>query len=125
MQIRWDDEVVETWIRKAMGRLGIDRMPTSNELRRLLPLGNALACRISRTGGLDALADRMGIERSDHASRKGWVWEDWFSEQASERGLLVVKRNRVKSPHDLIVSGFTVDVKVATGAQIANGLQWT
>lgn len=123
MRISWTEPMVEREIRRALRRLGLARMPTARELTEIGmgPLTNQIA----RRGGFDAWADRLGLLRSEHASRVGWAWEEWVAREASQRGMAVEKRGRVKEAYDLRIGGKTVDVKVANGARIAGGTQWT
>jgi len=102
------------------------QMPTTRELRRL-PRGNALSGAARRYGPktMDGWADMLGLSRRDHASRTGWNWEQWFADQAASHGLTVDRSTRVKAPFDMMVGTRRIDVKVAFGAFVANGWQWT
>lgn len=126
MRTRWTESLIEQRLRDAVAALAVSRMPTANELRSL-PGGNALACKVSRTcNGFDGWADRLGLERAEHASRKGWRWEEWIAEQAEARGMNVERRRRVKEPWDLLINGRAVDVKVSRPYKNSTGtFQWT
>ena len=102
------------------------RMPTVRELREM-PRGNALAVAARRYGPktMDGWADALGLSRRNHDSRTGWDWEQWFSDQAESRGFSVVRSTRVKAPFDMMIGTRRIDVKVAFGAFLANGWQWT
>lgn len=123
MRIRWTDEMAGEHLRAAVAELGLSRMPTVSELR---SIGRGpLATRLCRTGGMDGWADRAGLARAQHASRKGWRWEEWFAGMASGRGLDVERSTRCKCPWDMKINGKTVDVKMANGRDHGHGLQWT
>lgn len=124
MRTRWSNELRETQLRAAVRALSLPRMPTASELR-TLDGGNALAIQLSRHGGLDAWADRIGLLRADHDSRRGWRWETVVAQLARDRGLEVEERPTVKSPWDLKIRGRTVDVKSAVPAWVSGGFQWT
>jgi hypothetical protein len=119
----WTDLTIEAEIRPLIVGHGWAAMPSANALRAVGQ--NALAVAITRHGGMDAWADRLGLARSEHDSRLGWTWEDWFADQARSRGLTVTQRTRVKDPIDLSVNGHRVDVKSAMGRVISGGTQWT
>lgn len=124
MREQWSRYRIDSEIRRFIARAGLSRMPTARELR--VAGEKLLATEIPRHGeSYDSTADRLGIARADHSSRRGWEAEEWFAGLARDRGLAVVARDRVKAPYDLTVSGVRVDVKYARGAQIANGPQWT
>lgn len=101
-------------------------MPTTSELR-LKQGGNALVLAAHRYGPktMDGWADLIGLTRREHASRTGWNWEQWFAHQAESRGFSVDRSTRVKAPFDMQIGSKRIDVKVAFGAFIANGWQWT
>lgn len=122
--VKWTPELVETHIREAMTEFGIDCMPTANALRDSR-FANVISAAIRLFGSMDECADALGIRRAEHDSRKGWAWEEWVGEEAEARGFAVESRGRVKAPFDLSVNGKRVDVKVAIGAWVANGWQWT
>lgn len=121
---KWTPEKVESGIRKVIEELGLDRMPTSTEIRRVT--GNhALAGKVAKDGGYDSWAARLGLPVSNHDSRKGWAWESWVSSVARERNLHVEPRSRVKDKFDLLIGSKRVEVKSAVGAVIAGEIQWT
>lgn len=123
--MRWTDEAVEAAIRDAMVRLKIDHMPTSVDLRSLEPDGNALACKIARSGGYDHWADRLGVPVSEHGTRFGWTWEQWFAEQAAAKGYEVERRGTLQFPADVKVQDHWVDVKATVATVIRGVPQWT
>lgn len=124
MRNSWTDNEVDRRVHEARSLLSLERMPTASELR-TLKNGNALAVAVSRRGGFDGVADRLGLVRAEHDSRKGWRWEAWVAGQARLRGFEVVERSRVKEVADLVINGKTVDVKGANGARYGSGVQWT
>ena len=120
---RWTDELVEERVRRVVASLGLHRMPTRNEI---LQCGDGpLTSKISRTLGFDGWADKLGLARAMHDSRRGWEWEVWFAEMAESRGHNVIRAERRNSPWDLRINGRTVDVKMATGRDYGHGMQWT
>lgn len=125
MRIRWTEEEIAKRLASSVEDLNLTRMPTASELRQL-DHGNALACAITRNGGLDHWASRLGLKPAEHASRKGWKWEDWAGDLLEGLGGMNVQRSRrVKNPWDLMVNGFSVDVKYAKCSIQSGGAQWT
>lgn len=123
MPIKWTDEAVAVAVRAAVAALGLKTMPTSGQFRSLRG-GEALATQVSRRGGYDAWAARLGLPVSVSDTRTGWAWEEWFAGQARARGLFVVTRVSPRESFDLMINGYTVDVKAATGRWTNGAKQW-
>lgn len=121
MRQRWTDQEVRRRLVPLTEAMG--RMPTASEVARLDC--NALAVQVSRRGGFDAWAERLGVAKAMHASRRGWRWEEWVASACRDRGMTVETRPSVKCWWDLRVDGRYVDVKMATGRVHANRWQWT
>lgn len=121
MRRKWTDEKVGAAV-LAIAEGGV--MPTISEMRRKTG-SYALSCQVAQRGGVDRWATELGLRPSQHASRFGWRWEQWFADQARARGCSVDARNGVKCPWDVMVNGQPVDVKAASGAEHAGGRQFT
>lgn len=101
-RIKWADEVVEARLRELAGRFG--RMPSANELR-AEGLG-AMACRVTRTGGLLAWAKRLGlaVNKDGHASEFGESWEDYVTAVLRAHRIQAEPQRR-HAPFDVLANG--------------------
>jgi hypothetical protein len=104
----WTDALVAERLQKHVERLG--RMPTASELRQVGD--NALGVQISRRGGFRHWAEQLGAERKPSETLMGRDWEEHESDWFAALGFNV-KRMTVKSPYDLRVDQWRVDVKAA------------
>ena len=65
----WTDELVESTIYDYMSKLGINRMPTGNEL---IDLNRRdLHCRICRSGGYKGWAEKLNLQLTQCDTRFG------------------------------------------------------
>lgn len=123
MRETWTDKKIAHRIALFCEAAGLDRMPTSSEL--VAADEGALCSAISANGGWDHFSAITGLPNGANDVRVGWAWEGWVAEQARLRGCDVVARDRLHDEYDLVINGAKVDVKYATGAIVANGIQWS
>lgn len=99
-------------------------MPTANELRQVGD--NALAVQISRRGGFREWAERLGADRKRCETAMGRGWEEYEANWFADLGF-DVERMTVKSPYDMRVNQWRVDVKSAhqtAAGYVFAGLKW-
>lgn len=108
----WDENRIETELLQVMKALCIDRMPTSDELRKLGR--NDLHLKISRTKKYSGWAEYLGLGRKSSETLIGQKYESVVSELLHGKGHSVEKMS-TKYPYDLLVNGSVkVDVKVGS-----------
>lgn len=108
---KWNNELIEQEIRKVMEALMINRMPSSNEMRKVV--GNGLPMKVSRTGGFVHWATKLNLPIKNSETEMGRRF------QLVARQLLINKGYDValmstKHPYDLLVNqSIKIDVKSA------------
>lgn len=120
----WTDARIEQALSEAIVAHHWTTMPSCARMAEVLG-SNSLPGAITKHGGMDRWAERMGLATLNHDSRRGWAWEVWMADQARLRGLRCEERDRVKAAVDMHVNGRSVEVKSAVGSWIAGGMQWT
>ncbi len=92
------------------------RMPSSpilHEMKR-----SDLSSQISKRGGFEEWAKRMGVSRAHSDSDTGWDGEIAFMKRLSENGFSPERTKSIKSPYDICVNGIVrIDVKAANYAE--------
>ncbi len=110
--IRWNDETIEKEILKVKDSIGIDRMPSSNEIISVTN-SNGLNNAIARHGGYLYWANKLGLSQSRCETRTGFIGELTIKEILENKGY-EVKKMPCKHPYDLLVNGnIKIDVKAA------------
>lgn len=109
-KISWNDLKVEQGIKKVMGKLDINRMPSASETREVngdYTLSNA----ISRSGGFESWAERLELEMKVSETSLGRKYEEIIANRLREMGF-EIKIMTTKHPYDLLVNDkVKVDVK--------------
>lgn len=108
----WTEEKVKSEILKCMDILGLDRMPTSDELKGLgrMDLHN----KISRTKKYSGWAEVIGLERKSSETTFGQHFEDLVCNMLMDKGHSV-ERMTTRHPYDLLINGSVkADVKAGT-----------
>lgn len=108
VHVTWSDDVIAEHILPHAKRLS--RMPSSQELRAVGD--NSLACAISKHGGFRHWATQLGLETKSSETKMGQKWEDHEAEFFGHLGFDVVQQS-TKSPYDMTVGQWRVDVKAA------------
>lgn len=100
---RWTEGEVESRIAEVMGFYGLDRMPTRSECDSYFG-ETSLSCRISKTCGWYALADRLGLPLKEGETTMGKRWELAAAEMLASMGHDVVRMTQ-NHPYDLLING--------------------
>lgn len=110
--VKWNDDLVESELRKSMDVLCIDRMPTAPELKSIGR--NDLHCRISKTIKYSELSKRLGLERKDSETAQGDKYEGIILEKIKNMGYEVAATT-TKHAYDLLANN-TVKIEVKSGS---------
>ena len=107
---KWTDDFLNSEIRSTMKTLGIERMPSSEELKKIHR--NDLHCAISKRT-YSSVAKKLGLELKRSETKTGNEWEVWAKKHLEELGF-AVELTSTKHPYDLLVEGSVkIDVKFA------------
>lgn len=109
----WDEQKVESGILDTMKHLKIDRMPTRSEILNTVN-GNPLHCRITKSGGYEYWAKKLGLNVKESESKTGWDAEEIAKISIETSFGYKVEKMSKRHPYDLLVNDFIkVDVKCA------------
>lgn len=110
--MKWTDEKIKEELLKSIKILGIDRMPTGNELKSIGR--NDLHCKISRTKKYSGWAEELGLKlKTDNETRDGEKHEKFIYNKLTKMGYKVERMSH-KHPYDLLVNdAIKIDVKSA------------
>jgi hypothetical protein len=109
--MKWTDELIKTELLKSINVLGLDRMPTAEELKGINR--NDLHCKISRTKKYSGWAEELNLSLKSCTTRAGQKYEGVLLEVLKNQGYKV-EAMTTKHPYDLLVnSAIKIDVKVA------------
>lgn len=107
----WSDELIEQELKKSIEILGLDRMPTANELKSIER--NDLHCKVSRTLKYSGWADKLNLNMKDCDTRAGQNFEANLENILKSKGFSV-QRMSTRYPFDLLVNGCVkIDAKVS------------
>jgi hypothetical protein len=107
----WTEERLISELFKSMKALGIDRMPTSTELKSLGR--NDLHIKISRTKKYRGWAETLNLELKSSCTLTGQIHEDFIERILLDKGYSV-ERMSTKHPYDLLVNdAVKIDSKLA------------
>lgn len=125
MKKKWTLETVENEILEVVKFLGIDRMPSRNEVESYsgdTTLSNA----ISRTGGFYAWAEKLGLEVKESETELGIDLENRICDFMKATGFKDCEKTSVKFPYDLLVYGCVkIDVKAARKTKVRTSDAYT
>jgi len=108
----WFDDVIKKELECVICELGIDRMPTTNEINKVLGHCN-LSNAISRNGGFKHWASELGLPMKETDTLFGWMFEDVAKDVLEKNGLFV-ENTPCKFPYDLLVNkSVKVNVKAS------------
>lgn len=122
--IKWDRDSIEIAIKAVMSTAKIDTFPTRTLIRQIT--GNeALGCAISRNGGTQYWAKRLGVEMKRCESKMGHEYECMC-----KRYLTIMGYNceftSARYPYDILVNdNIKIDVKSGKLHQYENGKFFT
>lgn len=109
--MKWTEELIESELLKSIRILGVERMPTAEELKSIGR--NDLHCKVSRTKKYRGWAEHLGLELKRSETVFGQEFERRVAEQLRSHDY-DVELMSTKHPYDLLVDGCVkVDVKVA------------
>jgi hypothetical protein len=110
--MKWTSELLKEELIKSIKVLGIDRMPTGQELKSIGR--NDLHCKISRTKKYSGWAEELGLGlKSGSTTREGQEHEKKVMHLLEGLGY-EVEQMAHKFPYDLLVNGCVkIDVKMA------------
>ena len=110
--IKWNDKLIEDKIYEVMRVLGINRMPSSSETELILR-DSTLSNKLSKTGGFNMWADKLGLEVKKSETQLGHRFEGEARTLIEDLGY-TTQQMSVKYPFDLLVNDkISVDVKAA------------
>lgn len=109
-RIHWNDELIESSLRKIVNGLGINRMPSASEIREYTS-DHRIVCAIGKNGGFRYWADKLNLNMKSCDSLNGWLYEDMIQLDLESRGYSV-ERMKTRYPYDMLVNdSIKVDVK--------------
>lgn len=109
--MKWTEEKIQSELLATIEILGIQRMPTADELKTLGR--NDLHIKVSRTKKYRGWAEMLGLELKSSCTLTGQLQEDVVERMLIEKGYQV-ERMTTKHPYDLLVNGAVkVDSKLA------------
>lgn len=109
---QWTDDMVQDQILNCVSTLGLNRMPSRQELHNFYG-SDALTNRIRRSGGYYGWAERLGLPMKESETQTGKDGEARAKELLEQHGFFV-QRMSTRYPYDLYVNGCVkVDVKTA------------
>lgn len=121
MRTEWTDEKVASRIQKILDATG--KFPTSSYLREYHQ--NDLMCQISKRGGFEFWATKMGVSRAPSDSDTGWDGEKLLVVILGNRGFRCKRQDSVTWPFDILVDDvLRVDVKSANYAEYGHSTGW-
>ncbi|MEK5038806.1 hypothetical protein [Sporosarcina sp. FSL K6-3457] len=107
----WTEELIKSELMKSIGILGVDRMPSAEELKSIGR--NDLHCKISKTKKYSGWANELGLGLKNSETTLGHLFEGHIERVMKGLGFKA-ERMSTKHPYDLLVEGTVkVDVKVA------------
>lgn len=110
----WTDELIEKQLREITGSIG--SFPTATELRQLGR--NDVACIVTKRGGFQYWAERLGLSRKHSDSDTGWDGEKEVMQLFQAGGIECIRSEGIKAPFDLLAGGvLKIDVKTAKYAE--------
>ena len=109
---KWTEEIIISEISNIIKKFNMDTFPTHKEIKDYM--GNSkLTCAISKHGGTNYFAEKMGINTKDCESKFGEKYELLTIEKISELGF-VCKKTNPRFPYDILVeNNIKIDVKVS------------
>jgi len=99
--VKWrtDEDVLQA-IQKAMEELGIDRLPTHNELANTKH--SWLIMQMHKRGGSRAMAEKLGVAAAQgHYKKAGW-WDNWVNiENELRKAMVAINTNEMPTISEL------------------------
>ena len=117
---KWSEEKIIEGIKNAMDKLGIDTFPSNSQLKNFY--GNYGLCnKISKTGGFNYWANKLGLKLKNSETSVGLHWELLCLSYLKGIGYNVEKMS-TRHPYDLMVNkNIKIDVKTAYLYTTKNG----
>ena len=110
--IKWTDELIENAIMELANQFDSPRMPTKSEMEEMRG-DYALSCAVSKHGGFEYWANRLGLEQKYSETALGVEGEKQIAGVLEVKGF-DVKPTSTRHPYDLLVDKCVkVDVKTA------------
>ena len=116
---KWTNQDIVNGIEEVIEFLGIDRMPTKQEIETYY--GNtALLNKIAKTGGLYLWAENLGLEVKDSETKIGLEVEICVMKILKEKGFKC-EMTSIKHPYDLLINNCVkLEVKSARRSYVNN-----
>ena len=112
MGMKWDDNKVRQEILNVKNTLGIERMPSRQEID-LVTQNTALSNKIMKTKGMRGWAKELGLDLKNSETKLGQEYELIIKDMIEKRGYKVDKMT-TRHPYDLLVNNsIKIDVKVS------------
>jgi len=109
---KWTNEKIAKEIYKVMNALGIERMPSNQEIIDVMK-STKLTNAIRRNGGFYEWARRLNLTTKECETKFGKRYEKKLQKYLTKKGY-IVERMSVKHPYDLLVNGcIKIDVKAS------------
>lgn len=116
-RIKWTDQLIEEKIQDAMCGIGINRMPSKQELESFYG-DSALTNKIAKTGGFYHWANALGIEIKQSETFTGYTVENEVKKMLENMGFMC-ELTGIRHPYDILVNGCVkVDVKSARKSKV-------
>lgn len=111
---KWPESAIEEQLRKVCDELG--KFPSAQDLKRIGR--NDISSQISKKGGFEFWATKLGMKREYSDSDTGWDGEKSLMAILQEKGFSCEAASYVKCPYDLRVNSLIrIDVKSANYAE--------
>jgi len=121
MRKQWTDDDVISDLKNICA--GFGRMVTVSDLKEIGR--NDLSCVITRRGGFEVFANKIGYSMPDSDSHFGWKGEAAVAKVLEGRGYLVERMLAKKAPFDILINQVArIDVKTASYAEYGRSTGW-
>lgn len=115
--VEWNEDLIESEIRKVMDMLNINRMPSTSEIKSVLN-DESLTNKISRSGGFFYWARKLRLENKESETKLGQAYEVIAIDLLKAKGY-EVDRMTTLYPFDLLVNNnIKIDIKVGKPGDI-------
>jgi hypothetical protein len=111
---KWNDKKIEEGIRKVVEKIGVERMPTSDEVSK--HFGNGLRKKISSGLGYKAWAKKLNLPLKSNNTNKSLAIEEKMIDVIKKKTGLIAKLTPIKHPFDLLVENkVKIEIKYSEG----------
>ena len=122
---KWTNDSVKEEVEKVIDVLGLGRMPTRNEIN-MVTGSSALYNRISRSGGLYKLAEKLELKTKTSETKVGNKYEDIIAKKIQLVTGFNTELTSSSFPYDILVGGCVkIDVKYSSGYDYGEGMYYS